>query len=178
MSVAAAGGDQRFPHLVDVAPIGHSDWNAKTHPGIAVSPIRYGRIDELRVRHDHRNVVIRQDHGAPGANLLHLANHAGHFHPVANGNGSFGQDDQSADEIARDILEPKSYSYANGPGENGQGPQVNAGVFEDNENTCDQDKITDDLGDSVLERTVEAAFHEIAVEEKTLGARRNPKNGD
>src|ERR1043166_7459110 len=176
--IALAGGDERFAHFLDVAAVGDANRHAEPHSRIAVSPVRHRRIDKLRVRHDHRDVVIGQDGGAPGANLLHLPDDTGHLDAIAYGDRSLGEDHQPADEIARDILQPKPDANADGARENSQRSEMNSRVLEHNENANDENEVADDLRDRVLKGAVEPAFDEEAIEEKTLGSRREPKNCD
>src|SRR6266851_5809442 len=100
----AGGGDEGIAHLVYIAAVSHAHGDAKTHTWIAVGPVRDCRIDELRIGHDHGDVVVGHDHCATRANLLHLASDARDVDPVPDCDGSFSQNHQPADEIARDIL--------------------------------------------------------------------------
>src|SRR5213075_3527890 len=104
------------------------------HPRIAISPVRYRRVDEFRVWDNHRDVVVRANHRAASANLLHLAGNAGDFDAVTDSDWSFGQNHQAADEIAGDILQPKPDPYANRSRENGQCAKMNTGIFQNDEN--------------------------------------------
>src|SRR2546421_1421154 len=151
MRVTSAGRDQRLAHFLYVAAISHADRHAEPHSRIEVGPVRHRRIDELRVRHDHRDVVVGQDHGAAGADLLDLPDDTGHFHAVADRDRPLGQNHQSADEIAGDILEPETHADADGAGENSQRAEMNPCVLEHDKNTDDQDEVADNLGDRVLE---------------------------
>ena len=110
--------------------------------------------------------------------ILHLTRHARDFHAVADGDRPFRQDDEAADEIARDILQPESDAHADRAGENGERAEMNAGVLEHDENADDQDEVADDLRDGVLQRAIEPAVDEKAVEEKSLRPRRKPKDRD
>ena len=173
-----AAASKRSSHLFYVAAVGHANRNAKTHARIAIGPVRHRRIDELRVRHDHGDVVVGQNDGAAGTNLLHLSGDAGHFDAVADRDRPFRQNDEAADEIARDILQTEADADADCAGKNGERAEMNAGVLEDDENADDQDDVADDLRDRVLERAIEAAVDEEAIEEKSLRARGNPEDRD
>ena len=100
------------------------------------------------------------------------------FDAVANRDRAFGQDDETADEIAGDILQAEADTNADRAGKNGERAEMDPGVFQNNEDADDEDEIADDLRDGVLERAVETAVDEEAIEEKTLRARRNPKDRD
>ena len=50
--------DEGLAHFVYVAAVGHAHWHAEAHAWIAVSPVRHRRVDEFRVRHDHRDVIV------------------------------------------------------------------------------------------------------------------------
>ena len=100
------------------------------------------------------------------------------FDAVANRNRSLRQNDETADEIAGDILQAEADTDADRAGKNGERAEMDPGVFEDDENADDEDEIADDLRDGVLQRTVEPAVDQKAIEEKTLRARRNPKDRD
>src|SRR5206468_10238791 len=132
-----------------IASVGDTDCDAKTHSRVAVSPIRDRRIDELRVRYDHGNVVVRENDGAACADLLHLTGDTRDLHTIADGDRSFCQNDKTADEIAGDILQSKADADADRAGKNGESGKMDAGVVQDNENANNKDDITDDLRDGV-----------------------------
>ena len=176
--IALAGGNQRFAHFVYVAPVGDTHRNAKPHPRIAVGPVRHGRVDEFRVRHDHRDVVVRANDRAARANQFHLARQARDFDAIPDRDRSFRQNDEPADEIARDILQPKSDPDADRAREHRQRAEMNAGVLEHDEDADDQDEVADDLRDRVLQGPVQPAVDEEAVEKKSLRPRREPEDRD
>ena len=147
----AGSGNQRFAHSVDVAAISDADRNAKTHPRIAVGPVRHWRIDEFRIRDDHGDVVVSHDHRAAGPNMLHLAGDARHLHAVAHRDRPLRQDDQAADKIACDILQTEADAHADRARKNCQRPEMNAGIIENNKNADDEDDVADDLRDRVLQ---------------------------
>src|SRR5213075_2665047 len=147
-------------------------------PRIAVGPVRYRRIDELRIRHDHRDVVVGYNHRAAGVDLLHLPDHAGHLHAVADRDRPLGQNHESADEITGDVLEPESHAHADRSGENRQGGEVDPGIFQDNENPDDENEFADDLRDGVLKGTVQPASDEEPIEEDAFRARGKPEDRD
>src|SRR4029453_18556899 len=88
------------------------------------------------------------------------------------------QDHQTADEVARDVLQAKANAYTDRACEDRQRAQVNAGVFQNNENANNQHHIADDLGNGVLERTIESAVNEKAVEKKAFCPGGDPKHDD
>src|SRR5438270_93062 len=178
MRVTSAGSDQRLAHFLHVAAISHADRHTEPHPRIEVGPVRHRRIDEFRIRHDHGDVVVRHDHRAPGANLLHLPDDAGYFHTIADRDRALGQDHQAADEIAGNILQTETDTDADGAGENSKRTEMNPRAFEHDENANDTDEVADNLRDRVLKRTVETAVNQEAVEEKTLRARGKPEDRD
>src|SRR6266567_904365 len=104
-------------------------------PRIPISPVGHGRIDEFRVWHNHADVVVGANHRATGANPLHLTGDPRHFNTISDCDWSFGKNHQAADEIAGDILQPEADPHANRPCENSQRAEMNAGIFENNQNT-------------------------------------------
>ena len=83
--------------------------------------------------------------------VLDLAGYPRDLDPVADGDWPFRQNDQAADEIAGDILEPEPDANTDGAGENSQRAEVNAGIVENNENADDQHNVADNLSNRVLE---------------------------
>src|SRR5205823_6155824 len=118
--VTFSGGDQRLAYLIHVAAISDPNWNPEPDPRVKISPVRHRRIDELRIRHDHRDVVVGHNHGAARPNLLDLPDDACHLHPIADGDRSLGENHQPADEITRNVLEPEPDADADRAGENGE----------------------------------------------------------
>src|ERR1700686_711225 len=123
----AGGGDEGLAHLIHIAAVSHAHWNAKTHTWVAVGLGRDWRIDELRVGHNHGDVIVGHDHCAARANLLHLPSDARDFDPVSDCDGPFSQNYQPADEIARDILQAEANANADRAGKNRQRPEVKSG---------------------------------------------------
>ena len=91
------------------------------------------------------------DDRAARADQFHLAGHARDFDAVADRDRPLRQNDEPADEIARDILQAKADPDADRAGENSQRAEMNAGVLEHDEDADDQDEIADDLRDGVLQ---------------------------
>ena len=151
MRIFRAGRNQSFAHFFHIASVGYADRNAKADPRIAIGPVRYRRIDELRVRNDRRDVVVGHYDRAARANLLHLADDPRDFDAVANRNRPLRQNDEAADKIAGDILQTKADPNADGAGKNSERAEMNAGVFQNNKNADDEDEIADDLRDRVLQ---------------------------
>jgi hypothetical protein len=164
VGITPSSGNSSIAHFVDIASVSHADRHPETHSRIAKGPVRHWRVDEFRVRHDHRDVVVGQNHGAARADLLHLTGDTGYFHAVADRDGPFRKDHQAADKVARNILEAEADADADRAREHGQRAEMDSGVLENNEDADDEDEVADDLGDRVLEGTVEAALNEEPVE--------------
>src|SRR4026207_427516 len=141
-------------------------------------PVRDRGVDELRVRHDHGNIIACEDNGAARATLFHSADDPCHFDPISDGDRSFRQNDQTADEITGNVLQPETSTHSDCSSENRQRSQMNSSVLQDNENTDDQDNVADNLGNRVLERTIESTFSKDSIKKKTLRTRRNPEDGN
>src|SRR4029077_12087967 len=154
---------QGIPYFLQIAVIGDTDRNAKTHARIAISPVCHRRIDEPRVRHDHGDVVVGKNNGAARTNLLHLTGNTGYFHPITDCDRAFGQNDQAANEIAGDVLQSESNADTERTGKNGERPKMDAGIVQHDENANDQDDVADDLRDSVLQRPIQPAVYQEAV---------------
>src|SRR6266513_2754338 len=118
----ACCGDEGLTHFVDVAAVCHAHGQTKPHPFIAIMPVPHRRVDEFRVRHDHSDIVARQNNGTACADLLHSTYDA----------------------------------YANCSCKNRQRSQMNTRVLQDNENANHEDDVAENLGNGVLERTVES----------------------
>src|SRR6266403_3147867 len=153
----ARRGHERLTHFVDVAAVSHAYGQTKPHARIAIMPVRHWRVDEFRVRHDHGDVIARHNNRAARANLLHPADDARDFHTVPDRDRSLRQNDQTADEIAGDILQTKSDAYANGASKNRQCSQMNTGILQNNETADPENDVADDLGNCVLKGTIESA---------------------
>ena len=108
----------------------------------------------------------------------HLTGDPGYFDAIPDGDRPLGQNHQAADEIAGDILQTEAHAHTDCASENRQSGEMNPGVFQDNENADHQHDVADDLGNRVLERTIEAALRKQPVKKKAFRSRRNPKNRD
>src|SRR5207244_12804067 len=112
------------------------------------------------------------------AHLLSLARHAVHSAPATDRDRSFGQNHQTPDEIAGDSLQPKPDPPANRARENRQRAEMNAGIFQNNQNTNYQHDVGDDLGNGVLEGTIQSAIDEKPIEKKPFRPGGDPKARD
>src|SRR4029077_5780638 len=112
------------------------------------------------------------------ANLLNLAGDPCDFDTIPNCNWPLRENDQAADEVARDILETESDTDTDCTRENCQGSEMNACIIQNDKNADDQYNIANDLRNRVLERAVEAALGEKAIKEEMFGSGRNPEDRD
>src|SRR5207302_6834791 len=124
-------------------------------------------VDELRVRYNHRDVVVCADNGAAGPNQFHLSRQARDLDAIADRDRSLRQNDEPTDEITRDILQPKPDTDADRACENRERTEMNTGVLEHDEDADDQDEVAYDLRDGVLQRPIQSAVNEEAVKEKS-----------
>ena len=76
------------------------------------------------------------------------------FHAVADADRPLGQNDQAADEVARDVLQTKADADADRAGENRERSEMNAAVFQHDENADDEHDFAGDLRDGVLQRAI------------------------
>jgi hypothetical protein len=98
------------------------------------------------------------------------------FDAVANRDGSLRQDDETADEIAGDILKAESDTDANRTSENRQCGEMDPSVLQNKKNADYQHDVAHDLRNGVLQRPIEAAVRKEPVEKKTLRAGGKPKH--
>ena len=166
---------ERLPDFINIAAVSDANRNAKTHSGIAVSPICHRRINKLRIGDNHRDVVIGANHRAARANLLDLTGNTRHLDAVADCDRAFGQDDEAADKVTGDILQAEADADAHRARKNSQGAEVNTCILEHDENADDEHHVGDDLRDCVLEGTVETTVDQKSIEQKSLCARRDPE---
>jgi hypothetical protein len=73
-------------------------------------------------------------------------------------------------------LQPEADAHTNRTGENRQRGQMNPGILKDNEDADNQHNVAYDLGNGVLERTIESTLCKQPVKEKALRSRGDPKN--
>src|SRR4026207_762428 len=157
---------QGISYFLQIAAIGDTNRNAKTDTRIAISPVCHRRIDKFRVRHDHGDVVVSKNNRAACTNLLHLTGDTGHLHPIADRDRALGQNDQTANEIAGDVLQSEANAYADRAGKNGEGAEMNTGVVQHDKNASDQDDVADDLRNSVLQRAIQPTVYEQGVKQE------------
>src|ERR1051325_604779 len=109
----ARGRDQRFTDFVHVAAVSDAHWKTKTHTRIAILPVGHRRIDELRVWDDNRDVVVGHDDGTSRSDLPNCAQDTRYFDAITDGDRPLCQNNQTADEIARNILQTETNPDAN-----------------------------------------------------------------
>src|SRR5437899_6596958 len=168
MWIFLGNGQQRIADFCHVDAVCNADRDAEAHAPVAVCPIGYGRIYELRVLIDHHDVVIGANDCAARANMLPLSCNARHFDAVPNSDWSLCQNHQATDEVTGDILQTEPHADANRTGEDSQRSQTNPAVLQDNENAYYQHDVANHLGNRVLQRTIESALGKQPVKKKTL----------
>ena len=104
--------------------------------------------------------------GAAQTDLAHLAGHAADFHPVADGDGPFGQDDDAADEIVDDVLEAEADADAQRAGDHRQRTQVEPHHDQRHVETQSDDAVAHDPGDGKLQRRLHPRSLQHPVHEK------------
>ena len=170
--------DERLTHFIHVAPVSYPHRQAKTHSPVAISPVRYRRINEFLVWNDHGDIVVSKNDGAARADLLHLTGDARDFNAISDGDWPFSKNEQAADEITRDVFQTEPNAYADRAGEYRQRAEVDTGIVENDDDPDDQHDVTDDLRNGVLERTIQSALSKESVKKKALRSRGDPKNGN
>ena len=98
--------------------------------------------------------------------MLHLTGDTGYLDPIADRDRALGQNDQTANEIAGDVLQSEANAYADCAGKNGEGAEMNTGVVQHDKNASDQDDVADDLRNSVLQRPIQPAVYQQGVKQK------------
>ena len=88
--------------------------------------------------------------------------------PVPNFDGSFREDDQSADEVARDVLQSEPDADADSARKDRQRRKIQTGALQRDKNTDDQHEVAAYLRNRVLQRAIQAAFAQKPVKEEAL----------
>ena len=174
----ARGGKERFARFFEIAAVSYANGKPKPDARVAIRPVRHCRLDEFRVWHDHRDVVITPDHGASGANLLDLTRHTRHFDTIADCNRSFGKDNKAAYKVAGDILKTESNADPDRAGKHRQGAKMNPRIIEHDEKADNEDDVAGNLSNRVLQRSVQSALLKEIVKEKVFRFRRKPEYDD
>src|SRR5262249_16330161 len=74
------------------------------------APIRHALGDQLGVRNNQRKILVGHDGGCSRSDLTYFADSASNFDTVPDADRPLEQDDQAAEEIVRDVLQPKAES--------------------------------------------------------------------
>src|ERR687891_1023154 len=167
--------DERFTHFIYVASVSYSNRQAKTHSSVAISPVRHWRINEFLVWDDHGDIVVGHNHRTPRADLLHLTGDARDFNAITDGDWPFSKNEQTANEVTRNVFQTESQTHTYRAGEYRQRSEMDAGIVQNDNNPDDQHDVADDLGNGVLERTIKPALRQKPVEKKTFRPRGKPK---
>ena len=73
-------------------------------------------------------------------------------------------------------MQAEADTDADRTGEYGERAEMDPGVIKHDENADDQDNVSDNLRDGVLQRAIESAVGEEAIEKETFGARGKPEH--
>ena len=176
MRILVRNGEQCVTHSWNIAAVRDTDRDTEAHTPIAVCPVGHRRIDELCVWHDHHDVVVGANNRAARSNVFHLTSDPGDLNPVADGDWSLRENDQTADKITGDVLQTKSDADANRTRKYRQRSQMNPGILQNYEDANHQHDVAYHLSNGVLQGAIEPASGKQAVKKKTLRSGGKPKN--
>src|SRR5512133_3007747 len=168
--------DERLTHFIHVDPVSYPYRQAKTHPPVAISPVRHWRINEFLVWDDHGDIIVSKNDGAARADLPHLTGDARDFNAITDGDWPFSKNEQTADEVTRNVFQTEPETHAYRTREYRQRSEMNAGIVQNDDDPDDQHDVADDLRNGVLERTIKAALRKESVEKKTFRSRGKPEH--
>src|SRR5579862_5786608 len=163
-------------HLLDIARLRHPHRDAEPHPRVLMAPVDDLLFDEPRVRNDDRDVVIRHHGRAPYAYVAHPPGDAVDLHPVAYLDRAFGQDDETADEVARDVLQAEYQPHAHRSREHGERGKVHPRVLQRDQDAGHEHHVAEYLAHGVLQRLVHAAAGQEALHQEFLPPRGKPED--
>src|ERR1044072_316084 len=129
------GCDERLTHFIHVAPVSHPHRQAKTHSPVGVSPVRYRRINEFLIWNDHGNVVVSKNNCAARADFLHLTGDARDLNAITDGDWPFRKNEQTADEVTRNVFQTEPQTHAHRAGEYRQRSEMDACIVQNDDNT-------------------------------------------
>src|ERR1043166_8577642 len=120
--------DERLTHFIHVAPVSYPHRQAKTHSPVGVSPVRHWRINEFLVWDDHGDIVVSKNDRTACADFLHLTGDARDFNAITDGDWPLSKNEQTADEITRDVFQTEPQTHAYRPGEYRQRCKMDSGI--------------------------------------------------
>src|SRR5438876_670533 len=82
-------------------------------------------------------VEVAANHRAARANAFHLTGDPRYLDAISEGNRSLGQNDQTADEIAGDVLQTETDTYAHRARKNRERPEMDTRIIQDDQNPDD-----------------------------------------
>src|SRR5919198_3339213 len=125
-------------HLVYVTAVSDAHGQPKPHLRTAIMPVGHRRVNEIRIRDDDYDVIVRSNHRAPCPNLLHLA--GDHLfadtldlYPIADGDRPLGQDYQARNQIAHYISETETNTDTDRAREYCQRSEMDAGIVQNDD---------------------------------------------
>src|SRR5690606_23349401 len=121
---------------------------------------------ELAVRDDDRDIVVRPHDRAPSSNTDDAAVNIIDLNAVADLYRPFEQNDQSANEIIRNVLQAETDTDTDRAGENIQRRQIYSNGLKYDQEPDEKDQITRDRADRVLRAVIESRSPRQAGTEK------------
>src|SRR6266404_5404737 len=110
--------------FLQIRPISDTKWNAESNSRILITPVGHAVGNEVGVGHDNCNIIVRYDRRAPYADLSNLSRNSADFDAVSNGYWPFGENDQAADEVADDVLQPETKANTHRSSNDGKRTEV------------------------------------------------------
>lgn len=133
---------ENLTDLFGIGIVGDPHGKVEPHVAVRVTPVHDLRGDEIGVRYDNGDVVVRDDGGGARRNIDDVAVYLADFDAIADFDGAFQQQDDAADEVVGNALKAEPDSDAQRAEEDRQGAEVDPGGLEDDDQAQADDDIT------------------------------------
>src|SRR6266404_5091165 len=130
--------------VLQIRSISYAKRNAESNPWVLITPIVHTVGNEVGVGHDDCNIIIRHDRRAPQADFANLSRDSANFDAVTDGYWPLGKNDQTADEIADDVLQTEAKANTDGSGNDCKGTEIDANDLETDIETKSKDAVAKD----------------------------------
>lgn len=162
---------KQSPDRFGIGAVGHADGNREPDVSIRIAPVNDTAGDEIRVRHDDRDVVVGHHRRRTRRDFDDVTMDLSDFDSIADFDRTLKEQDNAADQVVGNVLKPEPDSNSECAGKNRQRAEINAGRLQDNDKPDGDNDVPDEGTDRVSDPDVYAAVR------KEFGDDPGPKLG-
>jgi hypothetical protein len=173
--VATGGSKECLSDQFRVRCVRHVKRNQVGRQRTWPAPVHYAFRDKLGVGYDDGHVLVGDEGRRAGRDLCDFPNASRDLDAVSYPDRALKQQDEAAEEVARDVLQTEPEPHPDGADEHVQRREVDTGCLKDDEGAQTDDDVSKDGSDGFTYTDLEAAARQHMVDQPSRHASCDPE---